>query len=475
MAPIIEHTRRAVAVMRLRPFDVSTAEGRSKERYRRAALTGLGSLAGKGLSFLTLLISVPLTLHYLGVERFGMWMTISSVMTMLTFADLGIGNALLNMVSEANGRDDPELANRLISTAFFIVAGIAAGLTILFALAYPFVAWSRVFNVTSERAIAESGPALAVFAACFFVSLPLNLAPRVHLGYQDGVINDIWSGIGNVTGLIAILVVIYLRGGLPWLVLALSGGPLLATFMNGFLLFGFQRPWLRPKFESFSRECVRRLFGLGSMFLLLQIFMSLAFLSDNIIIAHVIGAVAVAQYAVPQRMFGFVSILIGLLLGPLWPAYGEAVARGDHQWVGLTLRRSLLYAVLVSGAAAAVFVIFGHAIVWLWVGRDINPSVMLLIGFGVWTLISSAGHAIAMFLNGAGVLRFQIMIALSMAVAAVFLKILLATHMGVTGVIWGTDVAYIMATLVPCAWFVPSFLNNITNERCSEVVAASAD
>ncbi len=475
MGLIIEHTRRAVSLLRVQPFDISTAEGRSQERYRRAGLTALGSLAGKGLSFLTLLISVPLTLHYLGAERFGIWMTISSVITMLTFADLGIGNALLNLVSEANGKDNPELASRLVSSAFFTVAGISAGLALLFAFAYPFVAWSRVFNVTSQRAIAESGPALAVFAACFFASLPLNLAPRVHLGYQDGVINDIWSGIGNVTGLIGVLAVIYLRGGLPWLVMAFSGGPILATFMNGFLLCIFQRPWLRPEPDNFSTECVRRLFGLGSMFLLLQVCMSVTFLSNNIIVAHAIGASTVAQFAVPQQMFGFVSILIGLLLGPLWPAYGEAVARGDHDWVRRTFRRSLTYAVLVSGAATAVFVIFGHGIVQLWVGRSINPSLLLLIGFGFWTVMSSAGNAIAMFLNGVGVLRLQIEIALFMAVAAVFLKILLATRMGVAGIIWGADVAYVVATLLPCAWFVPSLLNNITRERRGEFVAASVD
>ena len=474
MGPILEHVRRAASVLQLQPFDISTAEGRSKERYRRAGLTALGALAGKGLSFLTILISMPLTLHYLGAERFGMWMTISSALAMLVFVDLGIGNALLNLVSEANGKDVPELANRLVSTAFFAVATISAGLAVLFTLAYPFVAWSRVFNVTSERAIAESGPALAVCAACFFASLPLNIAKRVQLGYQDGVLNDIWSGTGNVAALIGILIVIYLRGGLPWLVLAFSGGPLLATFMNGFLLFGFQRPWLRPKSDNFSRESARRLLGLGSMFFLVQISMCLAFLSDNIIIAHVIDAKAVAQYVVPQRMFGMVAMLIGLLLGPLWPAYGEAIARGDHEWVRRTFRRSLQYAVLVSGAAAVVFVIFGHGIVQLWVGRSINPSLMLLIGFGIWTVMSSAGNAIAMFLNGAGILRFQIGIALLMAIAAVCLKILLAARMGVAGIIWGTDIAYFMAALAPCAWFVPSFLNAITKEQRGEFVAESA-
>ena len=63
--------RAAWALVRLRPFDVATPEGQSQERYRRAALTALAALASKGLTMLTLLVSVPLTMGYLGAERFG--------------------------------------------------------------------------------------------------------------------------------------------------------------------------------------------------------------------------------------------------------------------------------------------------------------------------------------------------------------------------------------------------------------------
>jgi len=54
-------------------------------------------------------VTVPLTLNYLGSEHYGLWMTISSVSVMLGFADLGIGNGVLNAVADAYGRDDYRL------------------------------------------------------------------------------------------------------------------------------------------------------------------------------------------------------------------------------------------------------------------------------------------------------------------------------------------------------------------------------
>lgn len=114
--------RQITSVARLKPFETSTLEGRSKERHQRIALAALTSMATKGVALLTMLISVPLTVSYLGAERYGLWMTISLVIAILVFADLGLGNGLLNAVSEANGRDDREAAREYMSSAFFMLS-----------------------------------------------------------------------------------------------------------------------------------------------------------------------------------------------------------------------------------------------------------------------------------------------------------------------------------------------------------------
>jgi hypothetical protein len=75
--------RQCLSILTLKEFDTGTPEGRSKERYRRVALTALSSGGAKAISVVTMLISVPRTLHYLRVERYGMWMTISSIITLM--------------------------------------------------------------------------------------------------------------------------------------------------------------------------------------------------------------------------------------------------------------------------------------------------------------------------------------------------------------------------------------------------------
>src|SRR5215217_2391720 len=113
------------ALIRLVPFEMDTPEGRSKERLRRVALTALMSAFGQGVNVLTTLITIPLTFHYLGAERYGLWVAISALITLLGFADLGMGNGLLNAIAEANGKNDRKAAESYIASAFYMLLGVS--------------------------------------------------------------------------------------------------------------------------------------------------------------------------------------------------------------------------------------------------------------------------------------------------------------------------------------------------------------
>ena len=249
-------------MLRLTPGETETEAGRSRERYHRAALTTAASLATRIVTILAGLVSVPLALHYLGTERYGLWVTISSLLSILTFADLGVGNGLLNAISEAHGKQDEQLARRYVSSAFFLLSGIAGGLALVVVLGYPLVPWPRVFNVSSTQAVAEIGPAVLVFLGCFLLNLPLGIATRIQLGYQEGYLNSPWEAAGSVLGLVGLLAVTSAQAGLPWLVLALAGGPVLGTVANT-LVLGLRRRALWPRLQAVSIDASSRILRSG--------------------------------------------------------------------------------------------------------------------------------------------------------------------------------------------------------------------
>lgn len=444
--------------VRLTPFDVSTEEGRSSERYRRVALSALASVLAKLISAATALVSVPLTLHYLGVERYGMWMTISSFVAMLSFADFGMGYGLMNAVARASGGNDRAAIRAAVSSGFIALSSVALLLLCLLAAVYPFVSWPALFNVQTALAQQEAGPALAIFMACFFIAIPAGIVQRVQMGLQRGFLASLWQCFSSLLGLAGVLLAIYCQAGLPWLVLAFAGAPLLAAIVNSLVFFRRMAPDIAPSRASASLSTGLAIMKGGSLFFGLQILYALTFSADGLIIAQLLGAAAVPEYSVPEKLFSLVGMSIGILLTPLWPAYGEAVARGDHAWVRRTLRRTLVLVLGVATALCLPLLFLGPWIVQHWVGRQVMPTFILLLGLALFRIVESGCASVAAYLNGAHVIRPQLYISGATAALALAFKFLLVPEMGVAGIVWGTLAAYLLAVIVPYAIVVPRLL-----------------
>jgi O-antigen/teichoic acid export membrane protein len=446
-------------LFQLHAFDLSTSEGRAKERHRRVAFSALASAVAKTVSIAAALASVPLTLHYLGPERYGMWMAMSSLIAMLSFADLGMGNGLLNAVAHANGNNDRASIGMVVSSALFVLTTISLLLAAVATILYPVIPWHRLFNVHSAVAMQEAGPAVAVLLTCFLLAIPLGVVQKTQTGLQQGFATGLWQCAASLLGLGCVLLAIHLQYGLPWLVAALVGAPLAAGVSNAVIFFGIQARDIAPRAVLISRRAMTGIARTGILFLVLQIVGAIAFSADNIIIVQMLGPSSVAQYAVPAQIFNLVTTVVSMGLSPLWPAYGTALAQGDYAWVRRTLVCSILISVAVATLGSTVLVVFGGAILNVWVGRTIEAPLPLMLGLGMWKIIEAGGIATTMFLNGANNVRLQAGLATLMAFAAILLKIWFVSWIGIAGAIWATILAYLIFVALPLSFALPRIVS----------------
>ena len=436
-------------LLRPAPGTLDRAEDHSRERYRRAALTGTTAALGRVVSLGTSIVTVRLTFRYLGAERYGMWMTITSVVMMFVFADLGMNNGLINLVAEATGKEDARTARQATASAFWMLSMIAMLVAVGGLIAYPYFNTSRLFNVHSSLAMRESGPALLAFFFCFVMNVPLGIVRGTQTGLQYAYVNNMWNMLGSLTSLCALLVAIHLHAGLPVLVLSLSGPPVLITILNGAELFGWSHPELRPNPRDCSRAVASRLLRIGLMFFLLQASISVGMQTDNVVIAQILGARAVASYAVPARLFNIIASFITLFSGSMWPAYADALARRDGSWIQRSFRRVMLAGTAITLGATILLVLLGNRILALWVGPQMQASMMLLTIFGLQCVVFSYLQPINFLLNGIGELKAQVVCAVAMAVVNLGLSIFFVKRFGIVGAVLGTFVAQLTVQVIP--------------------------
>jgi O-antigen/teichoic acid export membrane protein len=108
-----------------------------------------------------------------------------------------------------------------------------------------------------------------------------------------------------------------------------------------------------------------------------------------------------------------------------------------------------------------VLLLIGPWLIGLWVGPRLDVSVPLLWALGLWKLFEGVGFAWAMFLNGAGLLRYQVVTAGLMAAGVLALKPWFVLQLGLAGAPLATAVVYGLVTLLPLPWMLPRLLAQV--------------
>lgn len=454
----------------LRPSDAERADP-GRERYRRAGLAAVAGAVSRLILIAVSFVSVPLLLGAVGTERYGLWAAVGSVTGMLVFADFGLGNGLVTAIAAGRAKGNDVAVRTYVSSGFFMLTGLAALLGAVFAAVYLLVPWASLFNVSGTLAMAEAAPTMAVFFGCFLASLPLGVASRIQLGFQESYLTAIWTAAGSLLSLLALVLLVVAHASLPLLVLALSGAPATALLGNSVVEFRVRRPAIAPSVHSVERTAATRLLRLGFLYFVLQAAVAIAYQSDVIVAARVVGPDGAADYSIVYRLFMVIPTLLTLGLAPLWPAYTDAIGRGDIAWIRRTLRRSVLVAAAASSVVAIGVLVEARMLLDVWVGRAIQPPDALLVGMAVWAVLTSAFTALSMLFNGAAVMRFQVVVAITMAVSSVSASIVLGARFGIAGVIWGTVIAYVVCSAVPQLLYLPRLFSRLTARAAAESAA----
>lgn len=361
---------RARLVLRLKPFDSSTEEGRSLERYRRIGLTTVSGFAVRLGSMVISLVMVPLLLGALGKERFGLWSTITTITAWVALFDLGLSSGLVNRLAKAYGRGDDDEANRHFVTALVAMMGLATILALCLTVAIPLLPWPRLLGVRGAMDDATVMWSVAAALGAFVVSMPFGVVPQLYAGFQRSYLTNAFNLLGTVLGFGLLLLALSLKASMPILILAVSLGGVSAALVGlGYALTrGF--PWLKLRLRHVSWSTLRSLMSLSAPMFLFQIGALAVNETQSIILAQRCGLSVVADFGIAMRLYLLTSSLIQLGTGSFIPPLREAHERGDVRWVRTAFRRLMLVRLGIATTGGMTMLFLGNTILRVWLRRS---------------------------------------------------------------------------------------------------------
>jgi O-antigen/teichoic acid export membrane protein len=334
------------------------------------------------------LVSVPLAAHYLGTQRYSVWVVASTLIAVVSLLDFGLGNHLTTILAHALARDDRTAARTDVATIFGLSVALATAGLVLFAASWPVAPWHRLWNVTDPLAAQEAPRVLWVVVVVTLVSLPVNLVTRVQFAFQEGWKVNLWQSLGGLAALAGLIVAVHWEAGLPALAFALAAIPVLVMMVDLVVVVAREKRWLFARPWIFDRAAAPGVLW-QSRHLLTNNLQSLFWLAkDTLVVNLAYGAAELVRFSTIFRVY---VLLLGLIVGSVtvaaWPALADAMARGDWHWVKRSYARFLATAVGGYSLVLLGLACFSRPLIRLWAGEALVPRTevawLLAVQFGL--------------------------------------------------------------------------------------------
>lgn len=389
---------------------------------------------GLGLSY----IVVPITLSYLNNEKYGVWLILLSMLSWISFMDIGLGNGLRNRLTESLSNNDIRSAKEYISTAYAVMVMIASVLLFALIIVALLADWSSIFNT---KYIAEKELTLTVIIVIvfFMANFILSLSNQLFYSVHESAFTGLTAVLLNGTLLFIILILSKTTDG-SLIFLSLAYG--LAMVISGALmtaLFFFRYKELKPSLKNIKKDKINNILQLGISFFIIQISSVIIFTTDNMIITQLFGPSEVTPYNIVKKLFNIIIMGHTIVVTPLWSAYTEANSKKDFSWMRQTLKRTNYLMVLII-VAISTLVLLSKPIINIWIGSDVEIPEGLVLAMGLYTMVHVWNNNYSYLLNGIGRVKISSFVATLGAIFNIPVSVFLAIYlnMGTIGVIIGT-------------------------------------
>jgi O-antigen/teichoic acid export membrane protein len=377
-------------------------------RSVRAKKNIIASFFIKGISIAISLVVVPLTINYINPSRYGIWLTLSSIVGWFGFFDIGLSHGLRNKFAEARAKNDDELAQIYVSTTYAILGVIFFFVWLLFLVANHFLNWAHILKISEGMQSEISVLAVIVFTY-FCMQTVLKIITTLISANQQPARASLIDVLGQILSLIFILILVKVtQGSLILLGIALCLSPLIVLAGANLIYFSGTFKKYRPRLSKIRFNYAKSLFNLGLLFFIIQIAGLIQYETANIIIARNFGTAEVTSYNIVYKYFGILNMLFVIFLTPFWSASTEAYIKNDFQWIknGIKKYNQLNILMVIVGF---VMLLFSEKVYLLWLGKG-KVSIgfyLSLWGYLYFCLTMFAGKYV-FFLNGINALRIQL-------------------------------------------------------------------
>lgn len=369
-------------------------------RPRLARGTAL-NLLGMGAPLVAGFVAIPLLVHALGVERFGV-LTLAWIITgYFSLFDLGLGRALTQLIAARVSLSGEVKAPAVVWPALGLMLCMGLAGAVALAAVAPWLVAS-VLEIPPALQD-ETRRSLYVLAA----GIPLVVMAAAYLGiltafHEFGVLNAIRAPMGILT-FVAPVLVLPLSRSLVAVTMSLVLVRLGACVAMAMACRRFMPPLRGARAEAAREDGgIRALLSFGAWMTVTNFVAPMMVYLDRFIVGSMLSVTAVAYYATPYEVITKALIVPGAVVGVLFPAFAASSAH-DRARLQRLFTRGTKYIALLLFPAMLLVVAFAYEGLRAWLGQEFaTNSAPVLQWLAIGVFLNSVAQLFLVLVLGVG-------------------------------------------------------------------------
>lgn len=413
-------------------------------RTKRLNRNAIGSIAVKLSTMLVEIAKVSILLSYLSVEKYGIWLTIVSIVLWSHHFDLGLGTGLKFKLTEAIAQNDQARSKHLVSTAYTLISIIMGAVLLLLVPIVLAVDWSSLLNTPSglNEELTYCVIIILVVFACQFI---LELITIVLKSYQRTAISEVFKPISNAISLVIIIILgLFSHDSLILASLAMTIPYLVVLLAANIWYFSKQYRAICPSLSFARMSYVKDIYSLGLKFFANQFSALVVFSTANFLLSHTICPTEVSIYSTANTYYNIVVIFFTAIIVASSTPITDAYVRGDMAWIKSCMRKLFIIASMAIVVELVLFAASGIAFS-IWVGDKIVVPHTLAIAFVVYNILALYSQQYSLFLASVGKMNLNVIISCCKIVLFIPIAVFFVKEFGAIGLV----VATILINTIP--------------------------
>lgn len=413
----------------------------TSEIYKKIGRNSIYNLIRRLVAFPTGLILPPVTIKYIGMEGYGIWVLVQTIITYTAVMDMGLSPAITKYTAEYEAREDHFKIVQIFNTLFVVYVFLCS---ILFVVVFLCRGLIIDFFVKPINIPKETVSFVLITSALVFCC---NMVFSAYSSFLNGLQRmDITNKVGSISSISnCILSVVFLCFGGGIKSLAVAGG--ITSIITSILYMRSCKkvaPYLTFNPVLFNLKTIKEIWGFSSYGALGNMLAIAQFQSDKLIISYFLGVKNLAMYDVAHRLIFFIWGMCGSIITPIMPAIAHTHAKYGVEGSKEAFQTIFKYTALIVCPLFLFVSIFADKLILVWLGTGYENAIPVLRILSVAFLISILSGPGASILTGMGFYKICFYGGVITAILTVFLCLILTIKFNILGCAIGLMSAYIV-------------------------------